>query len=67
MVTLTDGTVSGVFGDMSFASSDPTERDLYIEEIWDVSESGEWTRRPERVGILIPSKEIKSVQFWGNT
>jgi hypothetical protein len=64
LVTLSGSTVAGVFGDKSFASSDPAERDLYIEEIWDVSDSGEWTARPRKVGILIPGKEIKTVEMW---
>jgi hypothetical protein len=66
LVTLADGTVAGVFGENSFASSDPTERDLYIEEMIDISDTGQWSRRPEKVGILIPGKEIKNVQFWGH-
>jgi NhaP-type Na+/H+ or K+/H+ antiporter len=64
LVTVGDGTIAGVFGENSFASSDPVERDLYIEEVWDRSDTGEWTRRSERAGILIPGKEIKNVQFW---
>jgi hypothetical protein len=65
MVTLSDGsTVAGVFGEKSFVSSEPTERDIYIEEIYDVAETGVWTARSEPIGILIPSKEIRYVQFW---
>lgn len=64
MVTLSDGsTVCGVYGSHSFASSDPTERDLLLQEIYDVDGSS-WTTRSERLAILIPSKEIKHVQFW---
>ena len=65
MVTLTnDQMVAGFFGRNSFASSDETERDLYIEEEYDVTESGEWKPRPARVGILIPGREIRHVEFW---
>ncbi|SFM50529.1 hypothetical protein SAMN05216573_102165 [Bradyrhizobium sp. Rc3b] len=64
MVTLSDGsTVSGVYGSHSFASSDPTERDLFLQEIYDV-DSDSWKKRSEQQAILIPSKEIKHVQIW---
>ena len=64
MVTLTDGSaVAGIFGSGSFASTDPTERDLYIQEIMDVDEAGEWSYRSEQTGILILAKEIRYVEF----
>jgi hypothetical protein len=66
LVTLANGdTVAGLFGEASFASSDPAERDIYIEEIWDVPDDGDaWIRREERQGILLPAKEVRHVQFW---
>jgi hypothetical protein len=65
MVTLTNGDkVAGFFGSNSFASSDTGERDVYIEEEFTVTKEGEWKPRPETVGILIPVKEIKYVEFW---
>jgi hypothetical protein len=65
MVTLTTGeSVAGFFGSKSFASSDTNERDLYLEEEYIVNESGEWESRPAKVGILIPVKEIRYVEFW---
>jgi hypothetical protein len=64
MVTLTDGaTIAGVYGSHSFASSDPTERDLFLQEIYDV-DGDSWKKRSEQQAILIPSKEIKHVQIW---
>ena len=64
MVTLTDGSsVAGIFGKGSFASTDPAERDLYIQEIMDVSEEGHWSYRTEPTGILILAKEIRYVEF----
>jgi hypothetical protein len=64
-VTLSDGTeVYGYFGNRSFASSDPAERDLYLEEEYDFREPGEWTPRKERVGILISGKDIRFVEIW---
>lgn len=65
MATLADGsTVSGLFGTGSFASSDPAERDLLIEEVWDVDDAGLWSPKPERIAIYLTAKEIRHVQFW---
>lgn len=67
-VTLTSGgSVYGLFGSRSFASSDGGERDLYIEEEYEVDAEGRWLARPERVGILISSKEIRYIEFWDPT
>ncbi|MHC2019414.1 DUF6338 family protein [Methylobacterium sp. CM6247] len=68
MVTMADGsTATGIFGALSFASSDPSERDIYIEELWDVPDNGSvWTRQEPRRGILIPAKEIRYVNFWND-
>lgn len=64
IVTLEGGaTVAGLLGPDSFASSDPAERDLLIEEILDVDDEGRWTTRSERVAILIPAKQIKYVEI----
>ena len=64
LVTLTTGeSVAGFFGAKSFASSDTAERDLYIEEEYTV-DGGKWEARPARVGVLIPVKEIRYVEFW---
>jgi len=65
LVTLTnDEKVAGYFGPRSFASSDSGERDLYIEEEYTVDQSGNWTARPERVGVLIPMREIRYIEYW---
>ncbi len=65
MVTLTTGeSVAGFFGPNSFASSDGGERDIYIEEEYSVGDTGAWLPRPAKVGILIPVKEIRNIEFW---
>lgn len=48
MVTLEDGsTVCGIYGARSFASSDPTERDLLLQEIYDLDgDSWQWCKAP---------------------
>ena len=65
MVTLKSGEqVAGLFGSNAFASSDSGERDLFIEEEYDVDESGQWQARREKVGVLISQGEMKFVEFW---
>ena len=64
MVTLTDGSsIAGIFGTASFASTDPTERDIYIQEVLDVDANGIWNYRSELSGVLILAKEIRAVEF----
>lgn len=65
MVTLTsDERVAGFFGTSSFASSDSSERDLYIEEEYSIADDGHWQPRPDKVGVLIPYREVKYIEFW---
>jgi hypothetical protein len=65
MVTLKNGDrVAGLFGSNSFASSDNSERDLYIEEEYTVDEDGNWEARREKVGILISQQEVKFIEYW---
>jgi Family of unknown function (DUF6338) len=64
MVTLTSGErVAGLFGARSFASSGTAERDLYLEEEYHV-DGDKWEARPAKVGILIPVREVRYVEFW---
>ncbi len=63
-MTLTDGAiVAGIFGKHSFASTDPAERDIYIQELMDVGDDGLWAYRAEPTGILLLAKEIRYVEF----
>lgn len=65
LITLQDDSqVGGRFGPKAFASSDPAERDLYLDDIWHIDEEGEWTELEEKKGILIAAKEIKYIEFW---
>ena len=64
LVRLKDGSqVAGYFGGKSFASSDPAERDLYVEQVWSI-ENGRWTKESPGKGILLSRGEISSIEFW---
>lgn len=65
LVTMKDGSqIAGFFGGTSFASSDPSERDLYIQEVYKVIQDGPWQKIPDNKGILIKAEEIKHLEFW---
>ena len=55
-----DRVVTGFFGSRSFASSDPAERDLYIQSTVD-AETMEYIDRSD--GILIKYDDIRSIEF----
>ena len=59
VVTMKNGEIfRGYYGPNSFASSDPNERDLYIQEIF---ETDKWDSS-ER-SLLISSSEIRTIEF----
>jgi hypothetical protein len=67
LVTLKDGRqVAGIFGDRSFASSDPSERDVYIESLSEIGDSGEWRPNPHDRGIWIAGEQIACIEFLGS-
>ena len=64
LVTLKDGTrFAGFCGPESFMSSDPSERDIYIQRIYDIDEQDKWSSRGEK-GVLIVAGEIQTIEFW---
>ena len=64
LVTLKDGTRFGGFcGKDSFMSSDPAERDLYIQWVYDIDDENNWTS-PGTKGALIGAGEIRTIEFW---
>ena len=67
LVTLKDGTrFAGFCGADSFMSSDPAERDIYIQWIYDIDENNKWTSRGNN-GVLITTGEIRTIEFWPYT
>ncbi len=49
-------------GSDSFVSSDPTERDIYIQQIYDIDDPNNWN--PRNHGVLITGGEISTIEFW---
>lgn len=64
LVTLKDGTqFCGFYSSNSFTSSAPNERDIYIQQIYNIDEQNIWTSQGEK-GVLISAGEIQSIEFW---
>ena len=61
LVTLTDGSqVAGHLGSESFVSSEPTERDIYIQKIYALDPAtGNW-KEAGNSGILIASGQVQN-------
>lgn len=67
IITLKDGsTVAGLFGTKSFASSDPQERDIFVEEVFCINDEGKWESATRNNGILIRGEQIKYIEFFHN-
>lgn len=67
LATLKDGSkVAGFFGSESFASDEPNERDIYIQEVYKIPQEGAWERIKNNKGILIKGDHIKHVEFWSD-
>lgn len=63
IIKLKDGsTIYGRAGLRSFVSSDPNERDIYIEPIYTLAENGDWQQSGAR-GIWIGAGEISTIEF----
>ena len=64
LVTLKDGTrFAGFCGSDSFMSSDPTERDIYIQQVYDVDDDDNWFSSGEKA-LLITADEVQTIEFW---
>lgn len=64
LVTLKDDTrFVGFCGQGSFISSDPTERDIYIEQVYDIDDEDNWSW-PGQKSILVAPGEVRTIEFW---
>lgn len=65
IVTLKSGKIIyGKYSNKSFASSDPEERDLYIEQTYSVTDDLQWVEDKKSKGILISKEEIETIEFF---
>jgi Family of unknown function (DUF6338) len=66
LVTLKDGSqCAGFWSSRSFASSDPKERDILIELVYEIADTGPWKATGK--SILIAAGEARTVEFWPQT
>ena len=63
IVSMTNGErFGGLYSSASFASSEPSERDIYLEKVYHIPEQGEWQELPGREVLIRPS-EIRYIEF----
>lgn len=63
LITMTEGEmVAGAYDQYSFSSSDPAERDIFLEKVFEVSKDGTWQEIPGKE-ILIRASEIRYIEF----
>jgi hypothetical protein len=64
LITLKDGSqIAGWFGKNSLASSESSERDIYLELVYKLEDDA-WQPVPRSAGILINAEEIRYIEFW---
>ncbi len=65
LVTLKDDTKYAGYCDpeSSFFSSEPTERDIYIEYVYNLDDDNKWEPIPGK-SVLITGGEVKTIEFW---
>jgi hypothetical protein len=65
LVTLKDGRrLGGRWDADAVASSDPSERDLFLKDVYEVKANGEWSQNNvQSLGILLKADQIALVEF----
>ena len=56
-------TVYGKFSGKSFVSSDPDDRDIYLEQVYVPDSDGKWIKCGKAEGIYINSTVIETIEF----
>jgi len=65
IVHLKDQKVGGFYGKDSFASSDPAEPQLYLEEVWALDKECRFTHRIDQSkGMIFFAKDIVALEFF---
>lgn len=66
LAVMKDGTKwAGYIGEQSFMSSIPTERDIFIEKVYEIDSGDIWN--PRESGVWLAHGEIQSIEFWPNS
>lgn len=60
---LNDKHLYGKFAYSSLASSDPVERDIYLEEVYTLNEDENWVKVDRTDGVWISTSNIKLIEF----
>lgn len=58
-----DTKLYGWYSSKSFASSDPDERDIFIELGYTLSSDGSWKEDSQSEGFYVPKDQIKYIEF----
>lgn len=65
LITLKDGTkIGGTWDAKASASSDSTERDVFLPHPYRVDNEGNWTETPGSMGILIKADQLALIEFF---
>jgi hypothetical protein len=65
IVHLKDRRVGGLYGAKSFASSDPAEPQIYIEEIWSLDDQSRFQHKVEQSrGMIFFAKDIVALELF---
>ena len=65
LITLKDGTrIGGIWDASATASSDATERDIFLPRPYRVDTEGNWTETPDSMGMLIKADQLALVEFF---
>jgi hypothetical protein len=57
--------IGGFFGDKSFASSNPADEQIYLEEVWFLDDDGRFESAVEgSQGIIVMKEEIRAVELF---
>ena len=65
MVHLKNGNkIIGIYGDRSAISYHPNEEQIFLEEVYKLSENGTLTRVPDTKGVIIMGSEIAMIELF---